>query len=243
MIDLHYSATPNGQKVAIMLEETELPYRVVPYDIFEGDHLVADFGRINPNYKLPAIVDHNPADGGPPFAIFESGAILQYLAEKTGCFLPQTGRERSLVLQWMTWQVAGLGPMGGQASHFLRYAPKGQDYSVMRYSKELERLLQVLENRLSESDYLAGPDYSIADMAVWPGRAASFVMGIDLELYPATHRWFEQVKARPAVQRMTANDELKPPARYLGRNQKLSKTEWSNMFGERMHGAVRGKSR
>lgn len=239
MIDLHYSATPNGQKAAIMLEETALPFRVIGYDIFEGDHLTPAFGRINPNHKLPAIVDHAPADGGAPFAVFESGAVLQYLAEKTGRFLAPSGRARSVAIQWLTWQMAGLGPMGGQASHFLRYAPAGQDYATARYTRELERLLQVLERRLGEAPYLAGDDYSVADMAVWPGRAASFVMGVALEAYPATHAWVERIRARPAVARVMARDDLKSPPKYLGRQQSLSPEEWSNMFGENMHAAVR----
>ncbi len=239
MIDLHYSATPNGQKVALMLEEVGLPFRVLPYDIFEGDQLTAEFGRINPNHKLPAIVDQAPEDDEGPLAVFESGAILQYLAEKTGRFLAASGRARSRTLQWLTWQVAGLGPMGGQASHFLRYGPSGQDYATERYTKELERLLQVLEGRLRESEYLAGPDYSVADMAVWPGRASSFVMGVQLEAYPATHRWFETVRARPAVGRMLARADLAAPAKYIGRKQGLSADEWSNMFGARMLAAVR----
>lgn len=239
MIDLHYSATPNGQKVAIMLEEASLPFRVIPYDIFEGDHLTAAFGRINPNHKLPAIVDHDPADGGGPFAVFESGAVLQYLAEKTGRFLAPSGRARSRAIQWLTWQMAGLGPMGGQASHFLRYAPAGQDYATARYTRELERLLQVLEGRLSEAPYLAGDEYTIADMAVWPGRASSFVMGLGLEAYPAMLAWFERVRARPAVARVMARDDLKAPAKYVGRKQALSPEEWSNMFGENMLAAVR----
>lgn len=239
MIDLHYSATPNGQKTAIMLEEVGLPYRVVGYDIFEGDHLTPAFGRINPNHKLPAIVDHDPADGGAPFAVFESGAILQYLAEKTGRFLAPSGRARSVAIQWLTWQMAGLGPMGGQASHFLRYAPAGQDYATARYTRELERLLQVLERRLGEAPYLAGDDYSIADMAVWPGRAASFVVGVDIETYPAMQAWVERIRERPAVARAMAREDLKAPAKYLGRKQVLSPEEWSNMFGENMHAAVR----
>ena len=240
MIDLHYSATPNGQKVAIMLEEVGLPYRVVAYDIFEGDQHTAAFGRINPNHKLPAIVDHAPADGGEPFAVFESGAVLQYLAEKTGQFLPANLRGRSRAIQWLTWQMAGLGPMGGQASHFLRYAPPGQDYAVARYSQELDRLLTVLERRLSETDYLAGDDYSIADMAVWPGRASSFVMGLEISAWPATQAWFERVRARGAVGRVLSRPDLAAPAKYVGRKQVLSAEEWSNMFGARMHAAVRG---
>lgn len=238
MIDLHYSATPNGQKIAIMLEEAGLAYRVQPYDIFEGDHLTDEFGLINPNHKLPAIVDHAPQDGGEAISIFESGAILQYLADKASAFLAPNGRERSAAIQWLTWQVAGLGPMGGQASHFMRYAPPGQDYGIERYSRELDRLLRVLNKRLEESEYVAGSDYTIADMAIWPGRAASFVMGIGLETYPAIHRWFEQIRIRPAVERAMTRPDLAAPAKYMGRKQKLSEQEWSNMFGDRMHGAV-----
>jgi GST-like protein len=238
MIDLHYSATPNGQKIAIMLEEAELAYRVLPYDIFEGDHLTDEIGLINPNHKLPAIVDHAPLDGGAPVSVFESGAILQYLADKVGAFLAPNGRERSAAIQWLTWQVAGLGPMGGQASHFMRYAPPGQEYGIERYSRELDRLLRVLNKRLEESEYVAGSDYTIADMAIWPGRAASFVMGIGLETYPAIHRWFELIRVRPAVERAMTRPDLAAPAKYMGRKQKLSEQEWSNMFGDRMHSAV-----
>ncbi len=232
MIDLHYSATPNGQKIAIMLEEIGADYRVIPYDIFEGDQLTPEFGRINPNHKLPAIVDNAPAWGGEPVAVFESGAILQYLAEKSARFLPASGAERASVLSWLTWQVAGLGPMGGQASHFLRYAPEGQDYAVGRYSREVKRLLTVLEKRLSESPYVGGKDYSIADMAIWPGRASAFVMGMNVEAWPATNRWFEKIRERPAIGRVLERADLAAPAKYIGRHQKLDDREWSNMFGE-----------
>lgn len=240
MIDLHYSATPNGQKIAIMLEEIGAPHRVIPYDIFEGDQLSAAFGRINPNHKLPAIVDRAPADGGDPVTVFESGAILQYLAEKSGRFLPAAGAARAATLSWLTWQVAGLGPMGGQASHFLRYAPAGQDYAAERYTNELTRLLTVLERRLETSAYVAGDDYTIADIAIWPGRASAFVLGLGLEEWPAMHRWFERVGARPAVARAMAREDLKAPAKYVGRHQKLDDREWSNMFGDANRAAVRG---
>ena len=239
MIDLHYSATPNGQKIAIMLEEAGLSYHVISYDIFDGDQLTAEFGRINPNHKLPAIVDQAPAEGGDPITVFESGAILQYLAEKSGRFLPSSGAARAATLSWLTWQVAGLGPMGGQASHFLRYAPPGQDYAVDRYTKELRRLLTVLEKRLEKSAYVAGDDYSIADMAIWPGRASAFVMGMGLDEWPAMHAWFERISERPAVVRTMAREDLKAPAKYVGRHQKLDDREWSNMFGDANHGAVR----
>lgn len=240
MIALHYSATPNGMKIAIMLEETGLPCRIVPYDIFAGDQHTPAFAAINPNRKLPAIVDEDPGEGEPSLAVFESGAILQYLAEKTGRFLAGRGAARSRALQWLTWQVANLGPIGGQASHFLRYAPAGQDYAVGRYTRELDRLLGVLERRLAESAYLAGDEYSIADMAVWPGRASSFVLGQRGDDHPATRRWFETIAARPAVQRATTRADLKAPEKYLGRRQTLTPEEWSNMFGDRLHGAVPG---
>ena len=238
MIDLHYSATPNGQKIAIMLEEIGESYRVIPYDIFEGDQLTAAFGRINPNHKLPAIVDQNPVSEDSPVTVFESGAILQYLAEKSGRFLPVSGAARAMTLSWLTWQVAGLGPMGGQASHFLRYAPIGQDYAVERYTKELKRLLTVLEKRLEKSAYVAGDDYTIADMAIWPGRASAFVLGMGLDEWPAMHAWFERISERPAVARAMAREDLKAPAKYVGRHQQLDDKEWSNMFGDANHAAV-----
>lgn len=237
MIDLHYAPTPNCQKIAIMLEETRLAHRVLPYDIFEGDQLVPEFGLINPNHRLPAIVDHAPG-GRDPVPVFESGAILQYLAEKSGRFLPVSGPSRASVLSWLTWQVAGLGPMGGQASHFLRYAPPGQDYAVHRYTRELDRLLTVLERRLAESPYVAGDAYSIADMAIWPGRAAAFVMGMSLDQWPATRRWFEQVKRRPAVRRVMARPDLAPPEHYTRRHHALDARQWSNLFGEANREAV-----
>lgn len=238
MIDLHYSATPNGQKIAIMLEEIGEPYRVIAYDIFNGDQLTEAYGRINPNHRLPAIVDRNPAEGGGPVTVFESGAILQYLAEKSGRFLPASGAPRAAVLSWLTWQVAGLGPMGGQASHFLRYAPSGQDYAIERYTKELKRLLTVLERRLEKSAYVGGDDYSIADMAIWPGRASAFVMGMGLDEWPAMHAWFERIRERPAVERAMSREDLKALAKYVGRHQQLDEKEWSNMFGDANHAAV-----
>lgn len=238
MIDLHYCATPNGQKVAIMIEEHELPYRVKLYDIFEGDQHTAAFGHINPNHKLPAIVDNDPPFGGGPHAVFESGAVLQYLAEISGRFLPADPRGRSIAIQWLTWQMAGLGPMGGQASHFLRYAPERIPYAINRYSSELQRLLRVLDRRLGDAEYLAGDQYSIADMAVWPGRAAAGVMNLDIAQHPNIHRWFKAVAARPAVMRTQTDPRLAPPAKYLGRQQKLNDQEWSNMFGENMLRAV-----
>lgn len=238
MIDLHFTPTPNGQKISIALEETGTPYRLISYDIFEGDHLTPAFGRINPNHKLPAIVDHDPSFGGGPHAVFESGAILQYIAEKTGQLLPTDPRQRSVALQWLTWQVAGLGPMGGQASHFLRYAPERFDYAIARYTKETQRLLQVLERRLGEARYLAGDEYSIADIAVWPGRSAGGVVNIDITQFPNTHRWFGEIAERPAVIRGRTADRAIPD-KYMQQQAKLTPEQWSNMFGERMHEAVK----
>jgi len=240
MIDLHYSATPNGQKIAILLEEIGADYRVIPYDIFNGDQLTPEFGRINPNHKLPAIVDRAPAGGGDPVTVFESGAILQYLAEKSGRFFPDSSAARASTLSWLTWQVAGMGPMGGQASHFLRYAPPGQDYAIERYTKEVTRLLTVLEKRLETCPYVAGEDYSIADIAIWPGRASAFVMGLGFDEWPAMRGWFERIRDRPAVARAMTRADLKPPAKYIGRHQKLDEREWSNMFGDANRAAVRG---
>jgi len=235
VIDLHFTPTPNGQKISIALEELELPYTLISYDIFEGEQHTAEFGRINPNHKLPAIVDHDPPFGGGPHAVFESGAILQYLAEKTGRLLPADPRARSVAIQWLTWQMAGLGPMGGQAAHFTRYAPEQIPYAVSRYTNELARLLTVLERRLGEAEYLAGDEYSIADIAVWPGR---FMTPEATAQYPNTARWHAAIAARPAAQRGREADKA-VPAKYAQRKAVLSPAEWSNMFGERMLSAVR----
>ena len=158
MIEVHYAPTMNGHKVALMLEEIELPYKLIHYRIFEGDHLTPEYRAINPNFKIPTIVDLAPADGGAPLAVFETGAILFYLGEKTGRFIPNDFRRREEARQWLTWQVAGLGPMHGQANHFMRYAPAGQDYAIERYSRESRRLVAVLEHRLETVDYLAGDE-------------------------------------------------------------------------------------
>jgi GST-like protein len=245
MIDLYYATTPNGQKILIMLEEIQAPYRIVPIDIFTGDQLKPEYGRVNPNRKIPAIVDHDPQGGGEPLALFESGAILQYLAAKSGQLCPPTGREHWTTLAWLTWQVASVGPMCGQFSHFSRYAPEGQEYGLARYSKEVDRLFTILDRRLEEHDYVAGPQYTIADIALWPQRQWFEVLGIVERLgksgdpYPAMTRWYERILARPGVQRAMARPEYHPPARYSGRKQVLSEKEWSNLYGKDMHGAVK----
>jgi GST-like protein len=231
MIDVHFVPTPNGHKVTIMLEEVGLPYRLIPYDMLKGDHLSPDYRRINPNGRLPAIVDHEPIGGGAPFAVFESGAILLYLSEKMGgAFMPADPRRRSLAQQWLMWQMAGLGPMHGQAHHFVRYAPEGQDYGVARYVNEARRLLAVLERRLAVADYLA-EEYSVADMAAWPWIRATRAIALSLDDYPNIGRWFVAVGERPAVMRGT---EVKNAPNLSSLRPTLTPEEWSNLFGENM---------
>ncbi len=233
MIDLHYAPTMNGHKVAIMLEEVGLPYRLVAYNLLHGDHLGADFHALNPNHKIPVIVDHAPGDGGPPLTVFESGAILFYLAETTGRRTPRDCRRREGARQWLMWQAAGLGPMHGQANHFIRYAPAGQDYAVERYSREARRLVAVLETRLGEADYLA-EEYSIADIASWAFVAVAHTIGIDVADYPAVARWQAAIDARPAVMRVVAGEQTATPAAMLASDMKLTDEQWSNVFGQRM---------
>ena len=168
MIDLYYWPTPNGDKIIVMLEETGLDYRIKPVNIGSGDQFQPEFLAIAPNNKIPAIVDHAPADGGAPLSVFESGAILQYLAGKTGRFGGQGLREQAQVSQWLMWQMAGLGPMSGQMGHFAVYAPQTVPYAIERYDSEVRRLHRVMDKRLSEVPYLAGEHYSIADIAAWP---------------------------------------------------------------------------
>ncbi|MEQ8165356.1 MAG: glutathione S-transferase N-terminal domain-containing protein [Alphaproteobacteria bacterium] len=202
MIDLYYWPTPNGHKASIMLEETGLPYRVVPVNILKGEQFEPDFLKISPNNRMPAIVDHD-GPGGKPLSLFESGAILIYLAEKTGKFLPEDPAARYETLQWLMFQMGGVGPMFGQAGHFMHYAPEKVPYGIERYSKETHRLYGVLDKRLGEAPYLAGP-YSIADMATYPWIRVYRFHEIDLERYPNVKRWKEEIETRPGVQRGTA---------------------------------------
>ncbi|MDR2857970.1 MAG: glutathione S-transferase N-terminal domain-containing protein [Novosphingobium sp.] len=199
MIDLYYAPTPNTWKASIMLEECGLPYRVIPVDILAGDQKKPDFLAINPNGRIPAIVDHNTPEG--PLAVFESGAILIYLAEKTGRFLAPSGRARFDALGWLMWQMGGLGPIAGQAHHFRRYAPAGNDYSADRFVTETTRLYGVLDERLRTNEWLAGADYSIADMACWGWVWYHRMHGQNLDDFPAVARWFPAMAERPAVQR------------------------------------------
>ena len=200
MIDLHYWPTPNGWKISILLEECGLPYRLVPVHIGQGDQFAPDFLAISPNNRIPAIVDHAPAGGGPPLALFESGAILQYLAEKAGRLLPTDVAGRYRVLQWLYWQVGGLGPMAGQNGHFLLYAQEKIPYAIDRYSAEVRRLYGVLDRQLAQTgSYIAG-DYSIADIATFPWVMTHKAQQLTLDDWPHIQRWFAAVRARPQVQ-------------------------------------------
>jgi len=186
--------------VQILVEELGIPYRVVPVDITQGDQHQSQYLAVNPNGKIPAIVDHAPRDGGPPLTVFESGAVMLYLADKEGRFLQNELRARNEILQWLFWQIGGLGPMMGQAQHFFRYAPQPVPYGIERYQHETRRLLQVLEDRLDSRDYIGG-DYSIADMACFPWLRIHKLTGVTLEDYPRVQAWYGRVRARPAVDR------------------------------------------
>ena len=200
MFDLYYWTTPNGHKITIFLEEAQLPYRIIPVNISKGEQFEAEFLKISPNNRIPAIVDHAPADGGAAVSVFESGAILLYLAEKTGKFIPDTLRGRTQVLEWLFWQMAGLGPMAGQNHHFGHYAPEKIPYAIDRYVKETNRLYGVLNKRLSDREYIAG-DYGIADMACYPWIILWLRQQQNLDDFPHLKRWFELIAARPAVER------------------------------------------
>lgn len=201
MIDLHTWATPNGYKVRLFLEETGLEHRIVPVDIRAGDQFRPEFLAIAPNNRIPAIVDHAPTGGGAPISLFESGAILLYLAEKTGRFIPADLRGRVETLQWLFWQMGGLGPMAGQNGHFNVYAPEKIPYAIDRYVRETARLYGVLDKRLADREFVAGGDYTIADMAIYPWIVPFEAHKQDLDATPNLKRWFLQVGQRPATQR------------------------------------------
>jgi len=203
MIDLYYWTTPNGHKITIFLEETALPYRIVPVNISKGEQFKPEFLAISPNNRMPAIVDHRPKDNGKPISVFESGAILLYLAEKTGKHLPSSLRERTQVMEWLFWQMGGLGPMAGQNHHFAHYAPEKIPYAIDRYVKETNRLYGVLDRQLAGHEFIAGR-YSIADMATYPWIVPHARQGQKLEDFPNLKRWFEAMRVRPAVVRAYA---------------------------------------
>ncbi|MFD4120612.1 glutathione binding-like protein [Alcaligenes faecalis] len=203
MIDLYYWTTPNGHKITMFLEESGLPYTIHPINIGQGDQFKPEFLRIAPNNRIPAIVDQAPQDGGEPISLFESGAILQYLAEKTGQFLSADLRVRTETLQWLYWQMGGLGPMAGQNHHFNVYAPEKIDYAIDRYVRETGRLYGVLNKHLEQRDFIAG-DYSIADMASYPWIVSHQRQSQNLEDFPHLKRWFQRIGERPATQRAYA---------------------------------------
>ena len=202
MIDLHYWPTPNGWKASIMLEECGLPYTLCPVNIGRGEQFSPEFLAISPNNRMPAIVDHDPPGGGAPIALFESGAILIYLAEKTGCFLPADLCGRHATLQWLMWQMGGLGPMAGQNGHFLLYAPEKIPYALDRYAKEVNRLYGVLDAQLARTGhYVAGGEYTIADIAIFPWIRIHKAQQIALSDFPQVERWYNALIQRPAVKR------------------------------------------
>jgi GST-like protein len=226
MIDLYYWATPNGKKISIALEELALPYKVFPIHIGRGEQFTPEFLAISPNNRIPAIIDHAPADGGPPISVFESGAILLYLADKTGQLIPRELRGRTAVLEWLMWQMGGIGPMFGQANHFVAYAPEKVPYAIDRYVNETRRLLRVLNTRLEGREFVADA-YSIADIASFPWvvSARERLIKADFD-YPNVARWLAAIEARPAVARgmAVASD---------ARLEKMDDEARKHLFGQR----------
>ncbi|AFY70069.1 Glutathione S-transferase domain protein [Thalassoporum mexicanum PCC 7367] len=226
-IDLYYWATPNGHKITIFLEEAGLEYNLKPINIMKGDQFKPEFLKIAPNNRIPAIVDHDPIDGGEPISIFESGAILFYLAQKIGKFIPSEIRGNTEVLQWLMWQMGGLGPMMGQANHFVRYAPEPIEYAERRYLKETRRLFGVMEKRLNDRAYLVG-EYSIADMACYPWTKADASLEVDTEQeFPHVYQWQQTIGDRAAViKAYEIGDRVRS-------NTKLDDQARKNLFGDR----------
>lgn len=213
MIDLYYWTTPNGHKISLFLEESGLAYKVFPVNIGKNEQFEPDFLKISPNNRIPAIVDHHPADDGAPLSLFESGAILLYLAEKTGRFIPTDLRGRQEVSQWLFWQMGGLGPMAGQNHHFNRFAKEKIPYAIERYVNETARLYGVLNKRLADRDFVAGSDYSIADMAIYPWIVPHTYQQQDLNDFPHLKRWFDSIANRDATKRAYALAERINPSR------------------------------
>ena len=225
MIDLYTWTTPNGHKLHIMLEECGLEYEPHPVNIGNGEQFEPEFLKISPNNKIPAMVDRD-GPGGQPLSLFESGAMLTYLADKTGRFLPSEGHQRYETLAWLMFQMASVGPMLGQAHHFNAYAPENVEYAVNRYKNEADRLYGVMDKRLGESEYLAGDEYTIADIATMPWLRSAEKQGVDMNEHPNVKRWFDAINARPAVQRgLQVQKDI--PKTDLSRDKKA----WENMFG------------
>ena len=228
MIDLYYAPTPNGWKITIMLEEAQMDYKVIPVNLGAGDQFKPEFLKISPNNRMPAIVDSD-GPGGKEISVFESGAILMYLGEKSGKFFPQSDKERIKVLEWLFWQIGGLGPMAGQVSHFVNYAPNfpgDHSYSEKRYKNEYDRLLGVMDMVLEEREFLAG-DYSIADMASFPWVTAYKRYEVDLDSFKNVRRWFDVIKSRPAVRK---GMDVGKENRNFGKG--ISKESLKTMFGQ-----------
>ena len=204
MLELFYWPTPNGHKITLFLEEAKLPYRITPINIGKGEQFEPDFLAISPNNRMPALIDHQPAGGGAPISVFESGAILLYLAERFKQFIPQHDRGRYDCLQWLFWQMGGLGPMLGQNHHFSVYAPEQIPYAIDRYVRETSRLYGVLNKQLKNRRYILGDQYSIADMACYPWIVPWKRQQMQLSDFPDLHRWFEDIRARPATQKAYA---------------------------------------
>lgn len=228
MIDLYYWTTPNGHKITMFLEEAGLPYRVMPVDIGKGEQFKPDFLSVSPNNRIPAIVDTKPGKGEKPISLFESGAILLYLAEKTGKFIPTDLAGRAEVLQWLFWQMGGLGPMAGQNHHFRNYSNEKIDYAIERYTKETNRLYGVLNKRLADRPFVAGDGYSIADMASYPWTVSHERQGQDLNDFPHLKRWFETIRARPAT--IAAYDLVKTVNPTAGKP--MTEEEKKILFGQ-----------
>jgi len=229
MIDLYYWPTPNGHKVTLFLEEAGLEYRIHPVNIGAGDQFKPEFLAISPNNKMPAIVDNAPTGGGAPLSVFESGAILLYLAEKTGTFLSRDPRERVESLEWLFWQMAGLGPMSGQMGHFTVYAPEKIPYAIERYGNEVTRLHGVMDKRLAQHEWLAGSEYSIADMASYPWIGPYDKLPPDYAAFPNLQRWQQAIAARPATQRAYAlRQQVNPDA-----GKPMGEEERKHLFGKR----------
>ena len=227
MIDLYYWTTPNGHKITLFLEEAQVPYRIKPIHIGKGEQFAPDFLRIAPNNRIPAIVDHAPKDGGEPLPLFESGAILLYLADKTDQFIAHDLRGRNDTLQWLFWQMGGLGPMAGQNHHFSQYAPEKLPYAIERYVKETARLYAVMDKRLTDREFLAG-EYSIADMATYPWVVPHERQQQDLNDFPNVKRWFEAIQARPATVRAYARAaEVNP-----GEKPSVNEDSRQHLFGQ-----------
>ncbi|MDB5365107.1 MAG: Glutathione S-transferase [Rhodospirillales bacterium] len=226
MIDLYLANTPNGLKMRLFFEESGLEHRRIRVDIGKGEQFEPSFLAISPNNKIPALVDHDPADGGPPLSMFESGAMLLYLAEKAGRFVPRDLRGRTQVIQWLFWQMGGLGPMAGQNGHFAVYAPEKIPYAIERYVKETNRLYGVLDKRLAGRDFIVD-DYSIADMACYPWIVPHEAHGQSLGDFPSLKRWFERISARPATIR--AYDGI---ANNYAPSKPLTEAERGHLFGQ-----------